>query len=131
MSLYCVCFICTPHKLPEFVLFEIREYLYCILAATTIPSLTWSTSISPRMVESLRMASVQALIQLYNNNNIIITAFNGAIQDCLQSPHCASNRLQHVRSTGSSAIMCKSHRALIMCNMLCYVPHGTKGQLSY
>ena len=30
--------------------------------------------------------------------------------------------------------MCKSHatrRALITCNMSCYVPLGTKGQLSY
>ena len=28
-------------------------------------------------------------------------------------------------------ITCKHTEALIMCNMLCYVPHGTKGQLSY
>ena len=58
----------------------------------------------------------------------------GAIRDCLQSPHCAENRLQHVRSRGQGAIVCKSratHRALIACNMSCYVPLGTKGQLSY
>ena len=65
---------------------------------------------------------------------IIIIAFKGANRDSLHSPHCAANRLQHVRSSGPSAIMCKSratHRAFIMCNMSCYVPRGTKGQLSY
>ena len=65
---------------------------------------------------------------------IIIIAFKGAIQDFLQSPHCAKNCRQHVRSNGQGAIMCKSratHRALIMCNMSCDVPLGTKGQLSY
>ena len=62
---------------------------------------------------------------------IIIIAFQGAIRDFLQSPHCAANRLQHVRSSGPGAIVCKSraaHRALITCNM-CYVPRGTKGRL--
>ena len=52
----------------------------------------------------------------------------------LQSPHCAANCLHHVRSSGPGAIVCKSratHRALITCNMSCYVPRGTKGQLSY
>ena len=46
----------------------------------------------------------------------------------------ASNRLQRVRSSGQSAIVCKSratHRALITCNISSYVPRGTKGQLSY
>ena len=65
---------------------------------------------------------------------IMIIAFQGTIRDWLQSPHCASNRLQHVRSSGPGAIVCKSratHRALITCNMSCYVPRGTKGQLSY
>ena len=64
---------------------------------------------------------------------IIIIAFKGAIQDFLQSPHSAANCLQHARSSGPGAIMCKSratHRALITCNMSCYVPLGTKGQLS-
>ena len=44
------------------------------------------------------------------------------------------NCLQHVRSSGLGAIVCKSHathRVLIMCNMLCFVPRGTKRQLSY
>ena len=64
---------------------------------------------------------------------IIIITFKGAIKDFQQSPHCAENRLQHVRSNGSGAIVCKSRatRALITCNMSCYVPRGTKGQLSY
>ena len=50
----------------------------------------------------------------------------------LQSPHCVTNCLQHVRSSGPGAIVCKScatHRALITCNMPCYVPRGTKRQL--
>ena len=60
-------------------------------------------------------------------------AFQGAIRGFLQSPHCAANRLQHVRSSGPGAILCKSratHRAPITCNMSCYVPCCTKGQLS-
>ena len=65
---------------------------------------------------------------------IIIIVFKGAIRDFLQSPHSAANRLQHVRSSGPGAIVCKSratHRALITCQVSCYVPFGTKGQLSY
>ena len=65
---------------------------------------------------------------------IIIIAFKGAIRDFSQSPHSAANCLQHVHSSGPVAIMCKSlatHRALITCNMSCYMPLGTKGQLSY
>ena len=65
-----------------------------------------------------------------NNNIIIIIAFKGAIRDFLQSPHSAANCLQHARLSGLGEIVCKSratHRALITCNMLCYVPLGTKG----
>ena len=66
---------------------------------------------------------------------IIIIALKGAIRDFffLQSPHCAPNYLQHVRSRGPGAIVCRSHaahRALITCNM-CYVPRAMKGHLSY
>ena len=53
---------------------------------------------------------------------IIIIAFKGAIRDLLQSPHSATNRLQHVRSNGPGAIVCKSratHRTLIACK--CHV----------
>ena len=49
-------------------------------------------------------------------------AFKGAIRDVLQSPHSAANCLQHVRSSGPGAIVCKSratHRALITCK--CHV----------
>ena len=69
-----------------------------------------------------------------NNNNNMIIAFKGAIKDCLLSPHCAANCLQYVRSSDTGAVVCKSratHRALITCYMSCYVPRGTKGQLSY
>ena len=55
---------------------------------------------------------------------LIIMAFKGAIRDNLQSPHCAANQLQHVGSSGPSAIVCKSratHRALITCNMSYYL----------
>ena len=64
---------------------------------------------------------------------IIIIAFKGAIRDFLQSPHSAVNSLQHVRSNGPGATVCKSratHLALITCKSCC-VPLGTKGQLSY
>ena len=53
---------------------------------------------------------------------IIIIAFKGAIRDCLQPPHSAANCLQHVRSSGPGATVCKSratHRALITCK--CHV----------
>ena len=53
---------------------------------------------------------------------IIIIAFKGAIRDFSQSPHSAANGLQHVRSSGLGAIVCKSrttHRALITCK--CHV----------
>ena len=49
---------------------------------------------------------------------IIIIAFKGAFRDFIQSPHSAANCLQHVRSSGPGAIVCKSratHRALITC----------------
>ena len=44
-----------------------------------------------------------------------------------------ANCLQHVRSISPGSIVCKSRAtpiALITRNM-CYVPRGTKGQLSY
>ena len=65
---------------------------------------------------------------------IIIIEFKGATRDFLQSPHCATNRLQHVRSSGLGVTVCKSCAtcwALITCNMSCYMRRGTKGQLSY
>ena len=53
---------------------------------------------------------------------ITIIAFKGAIRDFSQSPYSAANCLQHVRSSGPGAIVCKSHathRALVMCK--CHV----------
>ena len=53
---------------------------------------------------------------------IIIIAFKGAIRHFLQSPHSAANCLQHVRSSGPGATVCKScvtRRALITCK--CHV----------
>ena len=50
----------------------------------------------------------------------------------LQSPHCAKNCLQHVRSSGQGAIVCKSrvtHRALITCNMSCATWYEGTAQL--
>ena len=69
---------------------------------------------------------------------VVVIGFKGAIRDFfffffLQSPHSAANCLQFARSSGPGAIVCKSratHPSLITCNM-CYVPLGTKGQLSY
>ena len=51
---------------------------------------------------------------------IIIIAFKGAFRDFLQSPHSAVNCLQHIRSSGPGAIMCKlraTHRAFITCKL--------------
>ena len=73
------------------------------------------------------------IIKIIKKNLKIIT-FKGAIRICLQSPQSAASHLQHVRSSGPGAIACTSrarHRALITCNMSCYVPCGTKRQLSY
>ena len=60
---------------------------------------------------------------LFNDNN------DDRIERCnlrffFQSPHCAANRFQYVRSGGPGAIVCKSratHRAHITCNMSCVV----------
>ena len=55
---------------------------------------------------------------------MMITALRGAIRDFLQCPHCAAYCLEHVRSSGLGAIVCKSratHRALITCNLQCAI----------
>ena len=44
-----------------------------------------------------------------DDDNIIIVALKGAIQDFLQSPHCTTNRLQHVRSSDLTAKSCENH----------------------
>ena len=63
---------------------------------------------------------------------IVIIAFKGAFRDLLQFPHCATNCLQHVRSSGQGAVVCKSratHRALITCNLQCATWYEETAQL--
>ena len=66
-----------------------------------------------------------------NNNNNRIERCKSR---CLQSPHCAANCLQHVRSSGTGAVVCKSrttHRANITCNLRCAtLDEGTAQLLS-
>ena len=47
----------------------------------------------------------------WDNNSLIIIAFKGAIRDFSQSPLCAANHLQHVRSSGPGAITCNTSSA--------------------
>ena len=61
---------------------------------------------------------------------IMIIKFKGAIRDFLQSPHSAANCLQHERSSGPDATVCNTSSAYRV-QVSCYVPLGTKGQLSY
>ena len=63
------------------------------------------------------------------NNNNSIDCIERYISICyfLQSPHCAMNCLQHVRSSGQDAIPLQCIGCL--CAIRC-VPRGTKGQLS-
>ena len=51
-----------------------------------------------------------------------LIVFKGANRDCLHSPHCATNCLQHVRSGGQGTVVCKSratHLTRITCIMSC------------
>ena len=49
---------------------------------------------------------------------IIIITFKGAIRDFLQSPHSAVKCLQHARSIGSGAIVCKSRATCVTCHLV-------------
>ena len=61
---------------------------------------------------------------------IIIIAFNGAIRDFLQS-RSAANCLQHKWPVRNRVqITCNTSSAYHV-QVSCYVPLGTKGQLSY
>ena len=61
---------------------------------------------------------------------IITIAFKGAIQDLLLSPHCAANRLQHIRLSGPSAIMCNTSSAYHLQHvMLCSTWYEGTAQL--
>ena len=89
--------------------------------------------ILPGIMWSVPNAHIIILLFIIIFEIIVIIVFKGAIWDFVQSPHCAANRLQHVRSSGLGVILCKSHAthwANIMCNS-CYMPHGMKGQFSY
>ena len=69
-------------------------------------------------------------IYYYNNNNDHTERPNSKL---LQSPHCAANHLQHIRSIGLGAIVGKSHathQALFMCNMCATWCEGTAQLLS-
>ena len=64
-----------------------------------------------------------------NNNNNRIERRNSRY---LGSSHCAANCLQHVRSSGPGAIVCKSraaHRTLIACNLQCATWYEGTAQL--
>ena len=77
---------------------------------------------SPVVLTRLKASLVSTTMAILNLIIIIIIAFKGASPDFLQSPHSAANCLQHVRSSGPCAIVCKSratHRALITCK--CHV----------
>ena len=63
---------------------------------------------------------------------IAITAFSGAIWGFLQSPHCTTNRLQHVGSSSPGTIMyklCATHQALITHIMLRAMRYAWSAQL--
>ena len=58
---------------------------------------------------------------------ITMMALRGAVPDLLQSPHCAANCLQHVRSNGPGTVVCKSRAArgsLVSCTMPCATWYG-------
>ena len=62
---------------------------------------------------------------------IILISFKGAVRDFLQPPRCASNCLQHVRSSGqgTKAQSCENHVQHIerLSRVTRCVPAGTKG----
>ena len=65
-----------------------------------------------------------------HNNNSIIIAFKGAIQDFLQSPYCAANGLQHICSSGPGAIMCITSSAYhVQLVVLCATRYEGTAQL--
>ena len=111
--------------------------LSCFLTKGMVAEAFLSLKTNKQNPEVNRILALTLLSQLlnnnYNSNNIIIIiiiiiiiAFKGAIRDFLQSPHSAANCLQHVRSSGPRAVVCKSratHRALITrkCHVMCHL----------
>ena len=98
------------------------------------PSLNLKRQTPGRVIIIIIIIIIIVIIIIMMMMMMMIIAFKGATRNFLQSPHSAANCLQHARSSGSGEIVCKpraTHRALITCNMSCYVPLGTKGRLSY
>ena len=64
---------------------------------------------------------------------IIIIALKGTIRDFLQSPHCATNRLQHARSSGPGAIVCKSRasRAFHVQHVVCHMVRRDRSTIEF
>ena len=69
------------------------------------------------------------------NNEKSHTSSDRIERHCLrfvQSPHCAANCLEHVRSSGQGAIVCKSHATHgvpFTCNMSCTMWYDETAQL--
>ena len=110
---------------------------YRVIAGTGWPSVSilWLGEVESLICNFYLSVAAHEIVQIHfwdtlaccwdvkqpTNNHIIIIiiiAFKGAIWDFLQSPDSAANCLQHIRSSGPGAAMCKSratHRALITC----------------
>ena len=99
-------------------------YLHSHLSILSLPlpSVSPSNAFSPTSPPLIIIIILLLLLLILMIIIIIIIAFKGTIRDFLQSPHSAANCLQHVRSSGPGAIVCKSgetHRMLITCK--CHV----------
>ena len=105
-------------------------FIIVVIAATIVILI----SISIIVIIIIAVVTIIIIVVVTSNVHtlLIIIAFQGAIRDFLQSPHSAASCLQHVRSSGPGAIVCKSratHRALITCNMSCATWYEGTAQL--
>ena len=110
-----------PNTLPT-ELFRPAFYLLTVVCWSMIIMIMMKIMMMMMMIMT---TTIMIIIMMMN-----IIALKCAIRDFLQSPHCATNCLQHLRPSGQGAIVCKSsttHRAFITWNM----PRDTKGQLSH
>ena len=95
----------------------------------------WTTILLDTATPSLLMIIITTTTTTTTTTTIIIIiiiVLKGANRDFLQSPHCAANRLQHIRSSGPGIIVCKSratHQALITCYMSCATWYEGTAQL--
>ena len=83
------------------------------------------------LLDKLVLVLTEFTDNLYNNNNNN-NRTERRNSRFLQSPHCATNCLQHIRSSGPGAILCKlrsTNRALIMCNLKCATLYEGTAQL--